>query len=126
MTDMQDREAAFELARKQVEPLDEDTVEVLMLELDKLFFRMNRICNTLLNHPKGIHEGALDSIENIKCELSRVKWYRELKNKERLGLGEILSNARLLANFAIGAAEQDSLSAMAAIRLLELLGDGPA
>lgn len=59
------------------EPLDPETVEMLLAELEKILARVNRICNTVLNHPQGIPEAAIDALQMIKLSESHLRWHLE-------------------------------------------------
>lgn len=117
-----EREERFEWLRKQSEPMDDETIELLLLDLEQHLFKCNRICNALLNRPKGLHEGIIQSLGNIKSELSAIRWYREQKNAEKLGLGEIIHHAHTLAQHHFE--DGDDLGDTAR-RLLLLLSDAP-
>jgi len=112
-------EAPFEWLRQQAEPLDEEVIELMLSELDNTLGRCSRICNLLLNRQRGLQEGVIAALSDIKTSISRIKWYREQRNLERTTLAEILSHASALAR----ASESDATLAPTAQRLLTLLAN---
>jgi hypothetical protein len=77
------RPPEFDPLRSQTEPFDEETLELLRLELTSTLGRLNRLCNTLMNRPKGIPEAVLVSIGIIKICVQDIEWYSKYKSSNR-------------------------------------------
>lgn len=60
---------------KKTEPLDPMDVELLMSEMERIAGRMTILCNTLLNQPQGLPDGAIQATQNIKIALTQIRCY---------------------------------------------------
>lgn len=79
-------ESTVEAMRQRIfkryqEPMDEDTIEVLMTDLLTTYGRFSRLCNMLILQPKGLGSGVIDALHDVKCNMSRVKYYMEQRDK---------------------------------------------
>lgn len=98
---------------RYVEPMDEDTLELLKDDLFKTLGRANRLCNLLLMRPKGLGEGCIDAIEDIKCNMSRIEWYLKQRDKpvirQNIDAIRLLVEANIEANGPLGDAARTLL-----------------
>lgn len=81
-----DEFATFEEVREKwkkryIEPMDEDTLALLMEELGTTLARVNRLCNMLIMQPKGLGSGCIDAVQDMKSAMSRIRWYLEQRDK---------------------------------------------
>lgn len=86
---------------RYVEPMDEETIELLREELFTGMAKINRICNMILMRPNGLGEGCIDTIQDIKSVMSRLKWY--LEHRERPIIRKNIDAIRLLVDANIEA-----------------------
>lgn len=54
--------------------LDADEIEIIKEELYRTLAKVNRQCNVLLNHPKGLPPFTTSVLSSIKCDLSTLRW----------------------------------------------------
>lgn len=61
--------------RSQSEPLDQDTIELLRLQLEESIGKVNRCANLLLNRSNGLPDAAIMALHQIKSGHATLRWY---------------------------------------------------
>jgi hypothetical protein len=90
-------EARKRMLTRHIEPLDEDSIELLKSDFIGTYGRLNRLCNLLLLQPKGLGSGCIDALHDIKHAASRLIFYLEQRDKPVIRRNA--DNIRTLAEF---------------------------
>jgi len=69
---------------RPLEPMSDEEIDLLVAQLETEINKLNRMCNYVLNRPRGLNIHALETLHHIKADLSWLKWHCQT---QRLGDG---------------------------------------
>ena len=60
---------------RPLEPMSDEEIDLLVAQLETEINKINRMCNFILNRPRGLNIHALETLHHIKTDLSWLKWH---------------------------------------------------
>lgn len=60
---------------RTLEPMSDEEIDLLVAQLETEINKINRMCNFILNRPRGLNIHALETLHHIKVDLSWLKWH---------------------------------------------------
>lgn len=70
-------EEIHERLARPLEPMTDEEIELVVEQLIIEFGKISRMCNHLLNRPRGLSIHALSALDHIKSDISWLKWHCE-------------------------------------------------
>jgi hypothetical protein len=70
-------ELVTEVRARPVEEMSPEEVDLLVEQLHEGISRCNRMCNLLLNRPRGLSVHAIQVLDNLKSDFSWLRWHIE-------------------------------------------------
>lgn len=58
-----------------LEPMTDEEIDLVVLQIESEIAKLNRMCNFVLNRPRGLGVHALQTLHHIKTDLSWLKWH---------------------------------------------------
>lgn len=60
---------------RPLEEISHEEIDLLVAQLETEINKINRMCNFILNRPRGLNIHALETLHHIKVDLSWLKWH---------------------------------------------------
>lgn len=60
---------------RPLEPMSDEEIDLLVAQLEIEISKLNRMCNFILNRPRGLNIHALETLHHIKVDLSWLRWH---------------------------------------------------